>query len=128
MTLDPLQVGMMVHEVTRNAFQLEIGFSDDIAVIAEAGLRLVTSDGDVHHYAGDVTELESLESLVGTLLSSVQLSPRGLLTLNFDSGDSVAVSPHPDAEGWNICDAEGVRVVCLPGGAPVQVNTPEYES
>ncbi|MGB8939686.1 MAG: DUF6188 family protein [Streptomyces sp.] len=55
-------------------------------------------------------------ALFGASLVSALAFDDGRLVLDFAGGARLLAGPDPDYEAWNVGDAEGLKIVSLPGG------------
>lgn len=99
-------------------YSLRMQLSEDYFVVVESPLVL-QAGGETFSLSPEVDPdeaFEPLRALVGQLLTSATVDPRGTLRISFDDGAHLQVEPDDAYEAWNVSGPDGALVVCMPGG------------
>lgn len=108
--VDPAAFGLLVDGGTGDILKLYLEGEFTLAV---GGNVQASSFGGRKHKAMGYAPLLSL---MGAVVSAVEISNGGDLTIEFESGHIIRVPPDANYEAWELEGLGRLMVVCIPGG------------
>jgi hypothetical protein len=113
-----MDLGLTGQSVVRVIFDYAVTLltDNDVELRIETGFSIRPSDAaPVEVAAGATASMSSVLILLHHKFTSSTCENSGLLSLEFDNGAVVRVSPDATYEAWTLAGPHGEKIVCLPG-------------
>lgn len=102
--------------------------AEDFQLVCELGFAVEQGERSDWVVPGDTATVLPAVMLFNRRLEGAIAYKNGMLRLLFEDGSTLRALPHESYEAWNLNGADGLNIVCMPGGDLAVWSTPEQRS